>query len=277
MLVATSVAAMDYRLSAMLEVIDKGQCSHAHPVPLLFVHGGWHGAWCWDEHFLDFFAEHGFRAAAVSLRAHGKSATSQRLRTCSIADYVDDVRAAAALLDVRPVIVGHSMGGFVVQKFLETTHSPAGVLLASLPPQGALRTSLRMLVRHPVTVVKANIAGSTLDVVATPRLAREYLFCAQTPENVVTDCIARLQPESAQAMREMMFRGLPEPQRVTTPLLVLGADADRAVTPDEVRATARAYDTDAHIFGEMGHDLMLEPAWQTVAERIIEWLGRRGL
>jgi pimeloyl-ACP methyl ester carboxylesterase len=40
---------------------------------------GWHGAWCWDEHFLDFFAEHGFRAAAVSLRAHGKSATSQRL------------------------------------------------------------------------------------------------------------------------------------------------------------------------------------------------------
>jgi hypothetical protein len=36
----------------MLEVIDKGSCSHAHPVPLLFVHGGWHAAWCWD-HFLD--------------------------------------------------------------------------------------------------------------------------------------------------------------------------------------------------------------------------------
>ncbi len=40
----------------MLEVIDKGSCSQAHPVPLLFVHGGWHGAWCWDDHFLDFFA-----------------------------------------------------------------------------------------------------------------------------------------------------------------------------------------------------------------------------
>ena len=36
----------------MLEVIDKGSCSEAHPVPLLFVHGSWHGAWCWDEHFL---------------------------------------------------------------------------------------------------------------------------------------------------------------------------------------------------------------------------------
>jgi hypothetical protein len=30
----------------MLEVIDKGSCSDAHPVLLLFVHGGWHGAWC---------------------------------------------------------------------------------------------------------------------------------------------------------------------------------------------------------------------------------------
>ncbi len=188
-----------------------------------------------------------------------------------------DVKIAADQLGVQPVIVGHSMGGFVVQKFLETTHSPAGVLLASLPPQGALRTSLRMLGRHPLMVVKANTVGSTLDVVRTPKLAREYLFCAYTPENIVTDCIARLQPESGQAMREMLFRGLPEPQLVSTPMLVVGADADRAVTQDEVRATARAYDTDAHIFSDMGHNMMLEPGWQAVAERIVGWLGHRGL
>ena len=60
-------------------------------------------------------------------------------------------------------------------------------------------------------------------------------------------------------------------------MLVLGADEDRAVTPDEVRATARAYHTDAHIVGEMGHDFMLEPGWQAVAERIIGRLGHRGL
>jgi hypothetical protein len=34
---------------------------------------------------------------------------------------------------------------------------------------------------------------------------------------------------------------------------------------------------DAHIFGEMGHDSMLEPGWQAVAERIIGWIGHRGL
>jgi pimeloyl-ACP methyl ester carboxylesterase len=45
------------------------------PTPLLFVHGAWHGAWCWDEYFLDFFAGRGYRALAVSLRGHGNSPT----------------------------------------------------------------------------------------------------------------------------------------------------------------------------------------------------------
>src|SRR5215813_5709991 len=63
----------------MLEVIDKGSCTEAHPVPLLFVHGGWHGAWCWDDHFLDFFADAGYRAVALSLRGHGASPTPKPL------------------------------------------------------------------------------------------------------------------------------------------------------------------------------------------------------
>ena len=47
----------------MLEVIDKGAVSEAHPAPLLFVHGAWHAAWCWDEYFLSYFADKGLRAA----------------------------------------------------------------------------------------------------------------------------------------------------------------------------------------------------------------------
>jgi pimeloyl-ACP methyl ester carboxylesterase len=61
----------------MLELIDKGSCSDAHPTPLLFVHGAWHAAWCWDENLPDFFADKGFRAVAVSLR--GPAADDMRL------------------------------------------------------------------------------------------------------------------------------------------------------------------------------------------------------
>ena len=64
----------------MLEVIDKGSATDSHPVPLLFVHGTWHAAWCWDEHFLDFFADKGYRAVALSLRGHGASSLSKPLK-----------------------------------------------------------------------------------------------------------------------------------------------------------------------------------------------------
>ena len=208
----------------------------------------------------------------------GRSPTSQRLRTCSIADYVDDVKAAAALLPREPVVVGHSMGGFVVQKFLQSHHAQAAVLMASAPPQGTARASLRLIARHPwAGLLKPNTVGNTLDVVGTPRLVRGHLFCAHTPERVVLDCAARLQPESGRAMREMRFGDLPQPKLISTPMLVLGAADDGAFTQNEVRATAHAYGTDAHFFSDMGHDMMLEPGWQTVAERIIGWLGHRGL
>jgi pimeloyl-ACP methyl ester carboxylesterase len=261
----------------MLEVIDKGRPSAAHPVPLLCVHGGWHGAWCWDEHFLDFFADTGFRAAAVSLRGHGKSETEQPLNTCSIKDYVADVLAAADRLDGSPVVVGHSMGGYVVQKYLERHAAPAGVLMASAPPQGALRASLRMIGRHPWAVLKTNTFGNTHDVVRTPRLARAHLFCKQTPQHIVNDTVARLQPESALAMKQMVSKNRVRPDLAPTPLLVLGAVEDGAFNRTEVIATAGAYQTHAEFFPDMGHNMMLEPGWQAVADRIVGWLGERGL
>ncbi len=32
----------------MLDVIDREPSRESHKAPLLFVHGAWHGAWCWD-------------------------------------------------------------------------------------------------------------------------------------------------------------------------------------------------------------------------------------
>lgn len=260
----------------MLEVIDKGCCSDSHPVPLLFIHGAWHAAWCWDEHFLDFFADKGYRALAVSLRGHGNSLTSKPLRTCSIADYVDDVGSVADSVLSRPVVIGHSMGGFVVQKYLASCAAPAGVLVASFPPRGIGGFLLRKMRVHPWLVTRALITGKSLRSVNTPELARESFFSAQTPGSEVVCYAARLQEESARVALDMT-RNLPRPKRVTTPLLVLGAECDGIITTKEVRATARAYRTEAEIFPEMGHDMMLEPGWAAVAERIHRWLGPHGL
>jgi pimeloyl-ACP methyl ester carboxylesterase len=263
----------------MLEVIDKGQCTSEHPVPLLFVHGAWHAAWCWDEHFLDFFAEMGYRAMALSLRGHGTSPTARPLRSCSIADYVDDVASVADDLPTPPVVIGHSMGGLVVQKYLESHSAPAAVLLASVPSSGGLGTMLRMTWRHPASTTRALLTGNSLRGVAkTPEQCRESFFTASTPESKVVDCHTRLQQESARVIRvDFALLSRPRPKRVSSPVMVVGASDDGVFTTKEQRATAHAYRTEAEIVPDMGHDMMLEPGWSDVAERMNGWLRNRGL
>jgi len=86
--------------SMQLEIITQEPPAKPHPTPILFVHGAWHGAWCWAEHFLPHFAERGYSAHALSLRGHGASAGRAQLRRTRIADYVADVAQVAGQLNI---------------------------------------------------------------------------------------------------------------------------------------------------------------------------------
>jgi alpha-beta hydrolase superfamily lysophospholipase len=74
-----------------------------------------------------------------------------------------------------------------------------------------------------------------------------------------------------------LFLNLPKPERVSAPVLALGAECDASITHAEVRATAAAYRTTAEFLPGLGHNMMLEPGWEAVADRIHTWLGARGL
>ncbi|MBI4316507.1 MAG: alpha/beta hydrolase [Chloroflexi bacterium] len=261
-----------------LQLVSRQPSSAPKSTPLLFVHGAWHSAWCWDENFLPYFAAHGYAAHALSLRGHGASEGRPGLRWASLADYADDVASVAAALPAPPVVVGHSMGGMVVQHYLAAHRAPAAVLLASAPPAGVIPTTLRVARAHPLTFLKTNLALSLYPIVGTPERAREFLFSQAMPRAQSDGYFAKLQDESYRAYLDMMLLNLPNPRRAhNTPVLVLGAADDKVFTVSEVQATARAYGAEAHIFPAMAHDMMLEPGWQTVADRILAWLAERGL
>jgi pimeloyl-ACP methyl ester carboxylesterase len=259
-----------------LEMISREPESGGRATPLLFVHGMWHGAWCWDEYFLPYFAERGYEAHALSLRGHGASEGHERLRWTSAADYVADVAQVADQLPAPPVLVGHSMGGAIVQKYLESHQAPAAVLLAAAPPRGLLPATLRFAGRHPLAFLKVNLKLSMWPVVATPELAQEAFFSATMSEAQVRAYHEQMQNEAYRAYLDLMLLNLPHPKRVTTPLLVLGASRDTLISAAEVESTARAYGTEAE-FLDMGHDMMLENGWQAVADRVLAWLDKRGL
>lgn len=88
---------------------------------ILLIHGAWHGPWCWDA-FAGRLRERGHDVRAMRLRGHDGQPGRIWHR---VRDYVEDVERAAAEFDRPPVLVGHSIGGLLVQKCLE-----------QMPPQG---------------------------------------------------------------------------------------------------------------------------------------------
>jgi pimeloyl-ACP methyl ester carboxylesterase len=152
-----------------------------------------HGAWCWEEHFLPYFAQRGHAAHALSLCGHVGSEGCERLRWTSLADYVSDLGQVANQLPSLPVLVGHSMGGMIIQKYLQSHQSPAAVLLASVSPKGSLPASLRAFRLHPLIFIKANLTLSTYPVVGTPERYRELFFSPDIPEGKLATYFTRVQ------------------------------------------------------------------------------------
>ena len=258
-----------------LEMISKYPVGNQHPTPLLFIHGALHGAWCWDRHFLDYFAQHGYAAHAVNLRGHGNSEGREKLRWTRIADYVEDVANAVRQLPSPPILIGHSMGGFIIQKYLEDRTAPAAVLLSSASPAGLLPAALKNAHRHPLVFAKINLTLSLFPLVATPQLAREAFFSDELPEEQLVAYWKQMQDDSFMAFLDMVALDLPKPAKVKTPLLVLGVARDNMLNPNEIEATARAYNTQAEIIPDVAHNSMLDPRWHAVAERILAWLKER--
>lgn len=238
---------------------------------ILLIHGAWHGPWCWDD-FASRLTGHGHEVRALRLRGHDRPPGRiwHRLR-----DYVEDAQRGAAEFAEPPVLVGHSLGGLVIQKYLERNSAPGAVLMASVPPGGTIGAVARQFLQHPIPLLKANLLLRLRPLVETVELARELFFTPDTPRDIVDKCFARLQDESYLAFIDTMIV-LARPRRVRAPVLVLGAERDAIITVDEVRKTGRAYRTEAEIFPGMGHDLMLDVGWEKVADRVDAWVRERG-
>jgi len=257
-------------------------CSPTGPArtstPLLFLHGAYTAAWCWQEHYLPFFAAAGFHCYALSLSGHGDSRRRDQLDSYSIDDYVNDVAEVAAKLPTPPVLIGHSMGGFVVQKYLELHVAPAAVLMCSVPPQGLAASAFGMLFGRPGLFTDLN------RLMSGGQVALDSLRDALFAQPVAVDDLARYyrlaQPESHRAVWDMTLFCLPRIAAVLAHvarenLLVLGAEHDLIIPASLVEMTARSYDVAAEVFPGMGHGLMLEADWQKPALRIIDWLKER--
>lgn len=245
-----------------------------HRPPLLFVHGGYCDSWCWEPHFLPWFAAHGYPAHALSLRGHGASGGRDSLFVAGLDDYAADVERVAAELPESPVLIGHSMGAAVVERLLATRPIRAAALLAPVPPAGLLVVAARLATGHPEHLMHMGHLDPDRLTSEVLRTLRPYYFSADVRPEILADAVRHLGRESARALMDLSMRlHWQLPERNDTPVCVLGAEGDRICTPDDVRATARHHGVLPVMVRGLAHMLMLEREWERPALALAEWLA----
>ncbi len=242
---------------------------------VVLVHGAWHGAWCWQGGFAQRLADQGISSVSLSLRGHAGSPAGIGFNRLRMRDYVDDVAEVVAGLEDPPVVVGHSMGGGIVQMLLTRRDRPpvaGAALLASMPPRGVVRVTTQVATHTPGTFLLSNLTLNLGRLVATPDQVRALFFTPRTPDAVVGRAAARVQSESFRAFLDMLVLDRPRPVPVDVPVLVVGAGADPIFNAAEVAQTARAWGTDPVTFDDIGHDVMLDDGWEQVADHLAAWV-----
>lgn len=240
---------------------------------LLFVHGSWHGAWCWERYFMPFFAAQGYDTYALTLSGHQTPGRVKGINKISFANYIEDLVQAVNQLDREPIIIGHSMGGLILQKYLEQHTCKKAIFLAAAPPVGLLRLSLYLFVSTRYALVSALLMDIYRVVDHIDKIKWAF-FSADVPPEDLLFCKENICAESYLAYLYMLFPRVKIKTDLAVPTLVIGGEADRLFTLKEQKALATAFKSDLVIIPEIAHDMMLDTNWKMAATAILNWLEK---
>ena len=82
----------------------------------VLVHGAWHGGWCWYK-VVSLLRQKGHTVLAPDLPAHGRDQTP--INAVSMQSYAQRVADVMRTVNEPVILVGHSMGGFVISAAAE--------------------------------------------------------------------------------------------------------------------------------------------------------------
>jgi pimeloyl-ACP methyl ester carboxylesterase len=250
---------------------------------LCFVQGDWLAQTVWEK-FERHFKACGYTCSILSLPAqgepgwyrilHGKDTESSPLQRL-VDFYADQIAAFPS----PPILIGHALGGLVVQLLLDRGIGLAGVAIASRPPQRVfpgLRSLLQILTAK------------------SERLHGIY-FLRMTPAQFSRHVAHPVSRQAAEPEYDKLLGKIPQKLMVAVafgvgsrlhfkhergPLLLISGGDDRVVKSSVVLANyfhqrRSMAPTDYIAFPGYGHLLIMQPGWERVADRIIEWLQQQ--
>src|SRR3990172_11652291 len=120
--------------------MDRARLARNMSETLFLIHGMWGGPWYW-ENYKRVFERQGYKCIAATLPFHDtapEEAPDPRLGTSSLLDYAAAMEQEIRPIGLKPVIIGHSMGGLLAQILGSRGLAKALVLLAPSSPAGII-------------------------------------------------------------------------------------------------------------------------------------------
>jgi non-heme chloroperoxidase len=259
---------------------------------VVFVHGLWLHGDSWSA-WVDLFRESGY--APVAPPWPGDSATVEETRRQAdrpaghgIEDVVEHYAGVIGALDAKPIVIGHSFGGLVVQRLLGQDLAAAAVAIDPAPikgvvylPPSALRVA-SVALRNPrnrnraVSLTRKQFRygfGNAISAEESDALYERWTI-PSPGKTLFEAAVANLAPRS--------------PAKVNTgngargPLLLIAGEKDHTVPPSIVKSTLKQYRKSAAVtelkeFPGRGHSLTIDSGWREVADIVLAWLERQSV
>ncbi|MEX2394222.1 MAG: alpha/beta hydrolase [Actinomycetota bacterium] len=211
------------------------------------VHGAWHGAWCWEK-VIPELEERGHRGIAMDMPIDDPAADWNT--------YASSVEAAIGDTSDELILVGHSMGGFVIPVVAERRPVKHCVFLASVLPVDesfvALMGSEAEMFGPDFAKLVDNGDGST----SWHRGDAIGIFYADCPGGVANEAYGRLRN---QCMTHGTQR-FPIERFPNAPSTYIACSEDRAVSPMWGRKRAESLGMDVITMDASHSPFLSKPA-----------------
>ncbi|MES1989659.1 MAG: alpha/beta hydrolase [Pseudomonadota bacterium] len=247
---------------------------------IMLIHGMWSRPHVWHN-FRHYFEARGYRVITPALRYHDiepDETPDPALATTSLLDYAADLEREIRLLDEKPILIGHSMGGTLAQILAARDLTSGAVLLASAHcapvfamPGAVVLFFLRNLFPKPFW---RQTQKPTYDIMRRIGLNG---FNERDARNLYASLI----PESGRAAFELTLwffdsrhASAVDFNAITCPLLLLTGSEDRLTPLSVAMRAAEYYGDKARLETLPGHAhwLPMETGWPEIAERAARFI-----
>jgi pimeloyl-ACP methyl ester carboxylesterase len=248
---------------------------------IVFIHGLFMNPVSWAS-WVTFYEERGFICYSPGYQFHeGNPGTLRNminpdLGKLTFGKVINRLSAYIDSLPEQPILIGHSMGGLVVQKLIEMNKGTAGICIDPAPPAGIFSFKWSFLRANIPTVNP--LRGNS---VCLPGLNWfHYAFCnTMTMEETEKKYNQYVVPESRNIARSSTKQdGKIDFSKPHKPLLFIAGEKDNIVPSSLIKKNYDAYDVkngkiDFRQFENRTHFICGQPNWEEVAKYIYEWIG----